>query len=299
MFRIGEFSKIAQVSGRLLRYYDQIGLLRPVSIDPQTGYRFYSANQLPQLNQILILKELGLTLDQIGQMLSDHITPDDIRGMFLLRKAQIEQEIAAERRHLQAIESRLQRLDHPTRTADAEVVLKALPQQQIKGTREVFTSLESVRDRVLAIRAALSAQSKERTQGPFVVVIHSEVFDSEQLDCELGQSVRGTLSAPVTLPVTLTDGQVIALRELPAVTMVASSIHAGALESKYEAYQTVGSWIESNGYRVSGPGREVFHQLPDQPFQDKQHQLEGKRDSGTDTVIEIVFPVESLELSKR
>ena len=54
MFRIGEFSKIAQVSGRLLRYYDEIGLLIPESIDPETGYRYYSARQLPRLNRILV-----------------------------------------------------------------------------------------------------------------------------------------------------------------------------------------------------------------------------------------------------
>src|SRR5581483_10239178 len=59
MFRIGEFSKIARVSGRLLRYYDEIGLLSPQSIDPETGYRYYSARQLPRLNRILVLKELG------------------------------------------------------------------------------------------------------------------------------------------------------------------------------------------------------------------------------------------------
>ena len=64
MFRIGEFSRIAQVSGRLLRYYDEIGLLSPEFTDPQTGYRYYSAHQLPRLNRILVLKELGLSLEQ-------------------------------------------------------------------------------------------------------------------------------------------------------------------------------------------------------------------------------------------
>jgi DNA-binding transcriptional MerR regulator len=56
MFRIGEFSHIAQVSGRLLRYYEEIGLLSPAYSDPQTGYRYYSAEQLPRLNRILVLK---------------------------------------------------------------------------------------------------------------------------------------------------------------------------------------------------------------------------------------------------
>lgn len=59
MFRIGEFAQIAQVSGRQLRFYDQLGLLAPAHIDAQTGYRDYSIRQLPRLNRILALKEPG------------------------------------------------------------------------------------------------------------------------------------------------------------------------------------------------------------------------------------------------
>lgn len=69
MFLIGEFSKISRVSKRLLHYYDDIGLLKPAYIDQTTGYRYYRAGQLPRLNCILALKELGLTLDQIKKML--------------------------------------------------------------------------------------------------------------------------------------------------------------------------------------------------------------------------------------
>lgn len=69
MFTVGEFSKIAQVAKRLLRYYDQIGLFSPENVDDWTGYRSYSTYQLPQLNCILALKELGLSLEQIRLML--------------------------------------------------------------------------------------------------------------------------------------------------------------------------------------------------------------------------------------
>jgi DNA-binding transcriptional MerR regulator len=64
MFLTGEFSQISRVSKRLLHYYDEIGLLKPAHIDPHTGYRYYSASQLSQLNRILALKDLGLSLDQ-------------------------------------------------------------------------------------------------------------------------------------------------------------------------------------------------------------------------------------------
>src|SRR5262245_12572379 len=65
MFRIGEFSRIARVSCRLLRYYDEIGLFTPARIEQASGYRYYSAAQLPRLNRILVLRELGLSLEQI------------------------------------------------------------------------------------------------------------------------------------------------------------------------------------------------------------------------------------------
>src|SRR5262245_41254592 len=89
MFRIGEFSKVAQVPGSLLRYYDEIGLLKPAHLDPETGYRYYSARQLPRLHTILALKELGLSLDQIRHLVVAEVSEETLRGMLTLRKAQV------------------------------------------------------------------------------------------------------------------------------------------------------------------------------------------------------------------
>src|SRR5262245_24704386 len=72
VFKIGDFSRIARVSCRLLRYYDEIGLLKPGSIERDTGYRYYSASQLPRLNRILVLKELGLSLEEIARVLDSN-----------------------------------------------------------------------------------------------------------------------------------------------------------------------------------------------------------------------------------
>src|SRR6185295_8996279 len=92
MFTVGEFSQLAQVSKRLLRYYDEIGLLKPIHVDAATGYRYYSAEQMPLLNRILALKDLGLSLDQIQRVLSDNVSTDEIQGMLLLKKAEVEQQ---------------------------------------------------------------------------------------------------------------------------------------------------------------------------------------------------------------
>src|SRR5262245_66460597 len=93
MIKIGEFSKLVQVPVATLRYYDQVGLLKPVEVDRFTGYRYYSASQLPRLHRILALKGLGFSLEQIGAVLDEGLTPEQIRGVLRLRHAQISQEL--------------------------------------------------------------------------------------------------------------------------------------------------------------------------------------------------------------
>jgi DNA-binding transcriptional MerR regulator len=130
MFRIGEFSKIAQVPGSMLRYYDQIGLLKPAHIDKWTGYRYYSAKQLPRLHRILALKELGLTLEQIEHLVAEEVSTAEIRGMLVLKKAQVEQSLNEERARLQQLEARLQQIDAPGQS-ESTLCLKMLPHNPI------------------------------------------------------------------------------------------------------------------------------------------------------------------------
>ena len=185
MFRIGEFSQIARVSGRLLRYYDSIGLLRPVRIDPQTGYRYYSANQLPQLNRILALKELGLSLEQIGRMLDEKISADEIRGMLMLRKAELERSLAEEATRLRHIQSRLQQIDEQGAIADYDVVIKSARPQPFLALRATFPGIAEVvatlRDVARTVTARVPAPAREH----LVVVAHSD-FDDQDLDLEIG-----------------------------------------------------------------------------------------------------------------
>ena len=89
MYRIGEFSKICRVPVSALRYYSDLGLLPPVETDPASGYRYYSAAQLPRLNRILALKDLGLSLDEIGAILNEELVLEELRGMLRLKRAEI------------------------------------------------------------------------------------------------------------------------------------------------------------------------------------------------------------------
>src|SRR5690349_18693302 len=100
MIKIGDFARLSQVSVVTLRYYDEMDLLKPVKVDDLTGYRFYSASQLPRLNRILALKDLGFSLEQIKLMLTDGISIEQLRGMLAQQRREVESRIQSEQQRL-------------------------------------------------------------------------------------------------------------------------------------------------------------------------------------------------------
>jgi DNA-binding transcriptional MerR regulator len=282
MFRIGEFSKIAQVSGRLLRYYDEIGLLSPEATDPESGYRFYSAQQLPRLNHILVLKELGLSLEQIARLVDQHTSIDEIRGMLALRKAQIEQTVQEEMTRLRVVESRLQQIDTYGQIQEPDVVLKAVPAQQFLALREMLSGLD-VRGRLVRkIATVVPAKVRQGSLGNIAIVTHSPIFDPEALDLEVGYLLTG--KAPQS--VRLSEERVLTQHTLPAIETLATLAHAGRISEVHRSYGALGTWIEQHGWQINGLGRELLMQLP-------------KSEEEEEVVIEIQMPVIRLDPSAR
>jgi len=258
MFRIGEFSKIAQVSGRLLRYYDTLGLFTPIWTDPETGYRYYSAKQLPELNRILALKELGLTLEQITGLLAGPISADEIRGMLLMKKAQLEQTMREELARIRFIEARLDQIEREGQLQDYEVVLKSFSAQAWLAAREPSTTLAACRTAARDIGRSVPAQIDSKALGHFVLVIHSELWEADNLDVEIGFILNRHQAETLTLP----GGRVMRVQELPAVEMMATTMYAGIPERGQRCYAALGLWAEANGYHFAGPSREMFIRLP-------------------------------------
>src|SRR5260370_18101586 len=276
MFRIGEFSLIAQVSGRLLRYYDEFGLPSPWYPDPQTGYRYYSAAQLPRLNRILVLKELGMGLDQIAQLLNQDTSSEAIRGMLLLRKAQIAQAMQEALAQIQLVEARLAQMDAFGQSPMLDVVVKAIPPQRYLALRDVFPDVASVRRLVIQVTALVPPKLPASSLGQIAFVVHSRMFDPDALDFEVGYLLTGS---PGKLPaaVQLTEERDLTVRDLPAVETMATLVHAGRLSDIQPSYGLLGPWQGQQQWQIVGQGRQVLLQLP-QPDQD-------------DAVIELQIPV--------
>ena len=127
MIKIGDFSRLSQVSVKTLRYYDEVGLLKPVEVDRFTGYRYYSFDQLPRLNRVLALKDLGFSLEQIAQALDEGLTPDQLRGMLRLKRAEIQQRVEEEQERLARVEARLRQIEQEAMMSNYDVVIKKVP----------------------------------------------------------------------------------------------------------------------------------------------------------------------------
>src|SRR5919109_601351 len=111
MFKIGEFSRLSRVSVRMLRHYDQLGLLTPAQTDRFTGYRYYSAEQLPRLNRILALRELGFSLEQIT-------------GMLELKRAEVEEQMQLEQQKLARLEGRIRQMSEAPKQGAYDVIVR-------------------------------------------------------------------------------------------------------------------------------------------------------------------------------
>jgi len=274
MFKIGEFAQIGRVSGRQLRHYDRLGLLQPRQTDPQSGYRYYSASQLPRLNRILALKSLGFSLEQIGRMLDDEVSAEELRGMLSIRKAQVEQILADEELKLRQIESRIRQIEEQGALRDYDVVLRGVPSAPFLSLRQECADLDEAVGLVGVVVRETRRQVKARFRDRLIVVAHSD-FEDESLDLEIGF----TLTEPINASVHLPGAPTMTLRELEAVDSMACLVRAGPVQQSHLSYGALGVWMEANGYQIDGRCREVFLQLP--PADPARE----------DAVVEIQFPV--------
>jgi DNA-binding transcriptional MerR regulator len=253
MFRIGEFAQIAQVSGRQLRFYDQLGLLRPAHTDPQTGYRYYSIRQLPRLNSILALKELGLSLEQIGPLLRNEISPVELRGMLTMKRAQVERSLRDEEARLRHIESRIAQIDRHGGFEDYDVVVKAVEPIPYLSLRCACEDMDEATRVIRLVAEEGGRQIRPALRDKLIVVARND-RDDEKLDLEIGFS----LMRPSNANIRISGDLVLCASELPAVETMATIVRPGTNSASHTSFGAIGSWIEANAYEIAGPCREVF-----------------------------------------
>jgi DNA-binding transcriptional MerR regulator len=256
MFTIGDFARIGRVSIRMLRHYDSIGLLRPARVDAASGYRFYTADQLPRLNRVIALKDLGFTLDQVSAILDEKIGVDELHGMLRMRRAQLEAQLAADTARLAGVEARLRTIETEGHMNTQDVLVKNIAEvrvAELSGTASTVTPthiapvLQSLYPELLQRLSAAGVQPS----GPAIAY-----YD----DAPEGSDEAVTVHAAIQVDAEPGGGPDFTVVDLPPIDTAATLIHRGSMNNVLSTLQTLAHWIEENGYRPVGEGlaREVY-----------------------------------------
>ena len=254
MFSIGEFSRFAQVTTDLLRHYDRLDLFKPAFIDPKTGYRYYQIDQLPDLNRILALKELGLSLEQIKRLLYDRISTDEIRGMLTLQRLKAEETIQQEMQRLQRIKSRLEHLDNTGKLPPHEITTKpCAPQRWLSISRHACPELTGP-EFFFNVSQAYK-RTLPKSQAPCICAINEPALETD--NWEMGFVAEKNAPTQLTLAKQFTLSQ----HTLAGFDTVASVLFSGNMMGLFQAYNALGQWIQDNDAKIVGITYEVFYHV--------------------------------------
>ncbi|MEH3001776.1 MerR family transcriptional regulator [Bacillus pumilus] len=254
MFKIGDFSMLSKVPVKTLRYYDQIDLLKPKQIDQGSGYRYYSAEQLLEVNRIFLYKELGFTLKQMAQLLREDISVEQIQGMFLLKESEIQQLIEREQQKLARIKERMHLIKREGCVEkEQEVIIKSVESKSIMSFQSNGT-VDEIPSFFQTFHHLLLKNQQESISGPQMVLWRESFEKESEFEFEVGYSVK---SLRGTLP------QGIKIRTLPVEETMATLLFHSHSPSAQTACIDLATWIENNGYRVKEdqPGREIYYPL--------------------------------------
>lgn len=267
MLKIGEFSRLSQVTVKTLHHYDEIGLLKPSQVDRFTNYRYYTLDQLPRIHSIMALKELGLSLEEIAQLLLEDLPPEQIRGMLRLKQVEGQQRLREEQARLAQIEFRLRQIEREGMMQTVDIVIKRIEpfyaltlrhQRQTWQERKVIgDAIRDAIDRGL-IKPIGSTATNPIGSSPINNIFYEEEFQGEYADTEVVLTVEAT-HTPV---VSLGDVGTFTLREIPAIEAAATYMHQGDYGSLNEKYLFLQRWAVENGYKLSGTWRFVYHRGP-------------------------------------
>jgi DNA-binding transcriptional MerR regulator len=255
VLKIGDFSRLAQVSTRTLRHYDELGLLEPARTEHLTGYRYYSIEQLPRLNRILALRNLGVPLEQISRLLRDELPVAELRGMLTLRRLEIEQHLHEEQSRLAQVEARLKQIEQEGKPSPYEVVLKNISPQVVAAVRTSVPTLADMPDYRCALYDELYdlLEHKRVEPGlPEYALYHDVEYLERDIDMEAAVAVSGVPNAP-----SVREDDRLTFRELPVVHDMASVVHHGSAYDIPQAVAALFAWVVDNGYSAGGAYREI------------------------------------------
>ncbi|QNM05918.1 MerR family transcriptional regulator [Qiania dongpingensis] len=251
MFKIGEFSKLTQVSIRMLRYYDETGLLKPEQTNPYTGYRMYSADQIPLLNKILFLRDSGFNVTEISEALK-HSSSDFILRQFERKQAEIKENILSEQAKLKKIELAQKNILSDKNEMHYQVSLKSVPSYHVLSLRKIIPDYYAESKLWQEMSRFVTKHRISVSQDTFSIY-HDPDYREKDVDVELCALTEKTGD----------NREGFVYRETEPVPVMACSMVYGPFENIAGAYLSMADWLQKHSlYRMTGQSRQIVHRGP-------------------------------------
>ncbi len=243
MIKIGDFSKLARVSIKALRYYDEMGLLKPIYIDRDTSYRYYKTEQLYELSKIIVLKQLGVPLSDIKAMLlgkSLALILEKRKQSATLELESIKQQIT----HINYL------LKEKNKTMNYQTVLKDVPECIVYYRSKKIKNYAAITPFIIETEKefALHNPLLKKVEPNYCYMVYlDEEYKESDITVEYAEAVEkiGTESKNVKFKV------------VPTAT-IASVLHKGSYLNLGDAYAYITNWIKENNYQFAGKPRERY-----------------------------------------
>jgi len=251
LLSIGAFANLTRLSIKALRLYDQLGLLQPQWVDPQSGYRFYGVDQLTSARMIRNMREMDMPLATIRQVLAAWAaSPEQAEALAQAYANLREQEAGQIRARVQQFVQQIRQENNPM---SLEVNIKQLaPQQVLSAIYHIKINKleETIRKSRDAMSALLKEQQVEASDSP-LGIFHGAINEQEDGPLEICLPVNGQVEGKGDIQVKVLEGG-----DAACVMTVGPQTDFPAILGAYDA---AADWIQKNGHEMAASPREIWH----------------------------------------
>ncbi len=254
MLKIGDFSKLSRISIRMLRHYDELGLLTPKTTDDFTGYRYYAEAQLPVAGRIAALKDMGFSLAAIGQILKSYDNPRALAEFLSVKQAEMQIEAEEANRRLLLLETAIKRLRKDETAMNYNVNVKIMPERYVASVRKVIPAYdqEGILWGILMQETAhLGMQIADNCSS--LAIFHDDGYKEGDVDVEVQMTIKGSYQ----------NTKNVVFKTEPAVE-IASATYKGSYDQLAAVNHAVAGWVQDNGYEFGDMMFCIYHVSPHQ-----------------------------------
>lgn len=250
MFSIGEFSRLTQMSIRMLRYYDEMGLLKPVEVNSESGYRFYSASQIETLQRIQFLRDCGYQVAQIKGLLKAE--EQEYENILQAQRQELLKQIEEEKKKIARIDYILQQ--GKMQNEPYNIGIKKVEPMYIVSYRGQVESYFKEGDLWRTLEEYIVRHNIKESKSVYgnVSIYHDVERIQGYVDIEVGLVVGH--------PYQLEEEEGFCCRQLEGVDRMAYAMVYGPYENISKGYQRLVCQIEQTKEKIAPlPSRQICH----------------------------------------